>query len=60
MSYTECRNIPIRYRTWFIDRAVKEIKKSGDSKSAASNSPDARALSGKHRADVPAKLRRFT
>jgi hypothetical protein len=60
MSYIECRNIPIRYRTWFIDRIVKEIKNTGSSKSANDNSADARALMGKDRAQVPAKLRRFT
>jgi len=60
MSYIECRNIPIRYRSWFIDRIIKEIKGTGSSKSASDNTADIRALTGKDRAQVPAKLRRFT
>ena len=60
-SYIEVYNIPIWQRIWFIQRLNKELKKANsDSKAAHANSPDARALAGKHRAQVPAKLRRFT
>jgi hypothetical protein len=60
-SYIEVYNIPIWQRIWFIQRLNKELKKSGgDSKAAHANSAEARALSGKHRAQVPSKLRRFT
>ena len=27
MSYIECRNMPVRYRRWYIDRLIKEFKK---------------------------------
>ena len=60
-SYIEVYNIPIWQRIWFIKRLNKELKKAnGDSKAAHANSADARALMGKHRAQVPSKLRRFT
>lgn len=65
MSYTECYNMPIQYRIWFIKRINEEIKKSsekGDPNSRAlhHNTPDVRALQSRAREQVPAKLRRFT
>lgn len=50
---------------WFIKRINDEIKKSNDANAPASraahdNTPDQRAVSGRSRANVPAKLRRFT
>jgi len=58
-SYTEAYMLPIWQRIWFITRVGKEIQSSGDSKAAHDNSPEARALTGKHRSHPPAKLRRF-
>jgi len=35
MSYTDLRNIPTRYRRWYIERLVKEIKTKADAQKAA-------------------------
>jgi hypothetical protein len=64
-SYFECMNLPIWQRNWFIERVNQEFKRAKESnsdvsKAAHDNTPDMRALTGKNRADVPAKLRRFT
>ena len=61
-SYSESYNLPIRYRTWFIERMKKEIEKShGASRAAHTNTEQTRGLQGMHRAqNVPAKLRRFS
>ena len=64
-TYLEAYNIPVWQRMWFLDRINKEIKKANDAQSGASraahqNSPDARAMMGRARAQVPSKLRRFT
>jgi hypothetical protein len=65
-TYNESYNLPIQYRIWFIRRVGEEINKSnseesgGNTRAAHHNSPDARAISNKHRSHVPAKLRRFT
>jgi hypothetical protein len=64
-SYVECYNIPVWQRRWFLERLNKEIKRANDQQSGASraahdNSPDARAMAGRARAQVPSKLRRFT
>jgi hypothetical protein len=65
-SYSEIYNLPVSYKRWFIERISKEINKSsengGDTQSKAihQNAPDIRALQGKARQQVPAKLRRFT
>ena len=60
-TYYEAYNIPIWQRVWFIKRISKEIEKAnGASKAAHSNSEDVRAMQGMHRANPPAKLRRFT
>ena len=60
-SYHECMTIPIWKRRWFIQRLNSEIKKSnGASRGAAQNEPNTRAMQGRGRAQVPAKLRRFT
>ena len=61
-SYLEVYNIPIWQRTLFIKRINDELKKSGENgnRAAHSNSPDARAMMGRARSQVPAKLRRFT
>lgn len=64
-SYTEAYNIPVWQRIWFLKRINKELKRSSESgdgatRAAQHNSPDARALMGRARSQVPAKLRRFT
>ena len=42
MSYSEVKNLPVRYRRWFIDRLVKESK---DRKESHSNSKNTKNLS---------------
>jgi len=64
-SYVEAYNIPVWQRIWFIDRLNKEIKQSNEAQSGGSraqhaNTPEARAMMGRARSQVPAKLRRFT
>jgi hypothetical protein len=59
-SYTECYNLPIWQRIWFIQRINNEIKKANDSRAAHHNDPQTRTLQNKMRNQVPAKLRRFT
>ena len=60
-SYHECMMLPIYKRRWFIRRLNDEIKKSqGQNKGATANEPSTRAMMGRHRQQVPAKLRRFT
>ena len=67
-SYVEGYNIAIWQRRWFIERIQKEIKKSSEQNDGQpspthamhQNTPDARAMMARHRAMVPAKLRRFT
>ena len=57
-SYKEAYMLPLWERKWFIERLQTEIKRAnGDSKATQA---EARALQGKHRPQVPAKLRRFT
>jgi hypothetical protein len=61
-SYAEAYNLPIWQRTWFINRINKEMKASQgqNSRAAHANTPDARAMMSRARAQVPSKLRRFT
>jgi hypothetical protein len=66
-SYVEGYNIPVWQRRWFIERIQKEIKKSSEkggdpppTHAMHQNSPDVRAMMGRQRSMVPAKLRRFT
>ena len=64
-SYSEGYSLPIWQRVWFINRINTEISRANDanapaSRAAHNNSPEARALMNKQRANVPAKLRRFT
>ena len=67
-TYVEAYNIPIWQRRWFITRLNDEIKKSKDANNGQApptramhqNTPDARAMMGRYRSQVPAKLRRFT
>lgn len=67
-SYNESLNLPIWQRIWFIERINEEFKraksKDGESdmgtRAAHHNSAETRAMQGRARSDVPAKLRRFT
>jgi hypothetical protein len=60
-TYGECYMLPIYKRRWFINRLNDEIKKSqGQNRGATANEPSNRALQGRGRSEVPAKLRRFT
>ena len=60
-TYTEVQNLPVWQRKWFLDRLVEEMKEAnGRSRAAHANSAQDRAMSGYHRGETPAKLRRFT
>jgi len=67
-SYVEAYNIPVWQRIWFIKRLNKEIREANErskgngssTRGADTNSAEARNLMGRSRAQVPAKLRRFT
>ena len=67
-GYRECYLLPVWQRIWFIERIIKEIQQTnknnggeGDhTRAAHQNDPQTRALLGRQRAQVPAKLRRFT
>ena len=60
-SYRKCYTLPIWQRNWFMERLNTEIQKAqGVSKSPTSNEPQTRALQGRQRSQVPARLRRFT
>lgn len=64
-TYKEALDLPIWQRKWFIDRINREFKRASESGSDATraahhNTPQTRALQGKARQHVPAKLRRFT
>ena len=60
-SYGESYTLPIYKRRWFINRLNEEIKNSqGQNRGAQANEPSTRALQGRGRSEVPAKLRRFT
>ena len=61
-SYIEGYNLPIWIRIWMMKRLNQELKRTKDNGSRAAHQNDAetRALMGRHRAQPPAKLRRFT
>jgi len=64
-AYTEARKLPIPYRRWFIERINKEFAKSqeageGQSRAAHHNTPTTRAMQGRARENVPARMARFT
>ncbi len=62
-SWIEAYNIPIWQRFWFLKRLNEEIKnsaKDNGTRAAHQNDAETRALMGRHRAQVPSKLRRFT
>ena len=57
MTYAEAYNMPIWRRNWFIERVVKEIKKTNDSKTGSTSE---RALGNKMRPGGPQRTKRFT
>lgn len=64
-TYRECMDLPVWQRKWFIERINTEFKRAKENNSDASraahhNTPNTRALQGRARPQVPAKLRRFT
>ncbi len=71
-SYIEAYNLPVAYKSWFIDRISQEISQANKSQESGEpgpppgsrgvqhNTAEAAALMGKHRSDVPSRLRRFT
>jgi len=64
-TYREAYNLPSWQRSWFITRISEEMDKARKANSDASraahhNTPDVRAMQGRQREQVPAKLRRFT
>ncbi len=44
MSYSDTRTMPIRYRRWFLDRLVEEIKASNEKKKKAAEGSGPREL----------------
>lgn len=66
MDWETYYNYPVMYKRWLVKRIEKEITKAHDaqsdipSRAMHQNTPDARALAGRTRAQVPSKLTRFT
>lgn len=66
LSWSEAmRTMPTAYKRWLIERVSRELQKTSDGGATATralhgNTPDVRAAQGRQRAQVPAKLRRFT
>ena len=68
-SYTETYNLPIAYKNWWINRIKKEMQGTetdptkpgnGNSRAAHHNSPEANAMAGRARQEMPSRMRRFT
>ncbi len=67
-TYSEAYSIPIWQREWFLDRLNREIERTNEAnnnqgattRAAHHNSADLRSMQGRHRQQVPARLRRFT
>ena len=66
MNWETYYNFPVAYKRWLIKRIETEINKAHDaqkdipSKGVHHNTPDARAITGKTRHQVPHKLQRFS
>lgn len=61
-TYADAISLPVTYKRWFIQRIVKERSESAEtgqtsSRTMQANDPHVRAMQGKHRTDVPARLR---
>ena len=37
MSYTEIKNLPVRYRSWYINRIMEDFQKQKDALEKSSN-----------------------
>jgi hypothetical protein len=37
MSYTEIRNLPVRYRSWYINRIMEDFQKQKEAMAKSSN-----------------------
>jgi len=67
-TYGEAYDLPIWQREWFLERLNKEITRTSEAsegqgattRAAHHNEPQLRAMQGRHRSQVPARLRRFT
>ncbi len=64
-TYTETYTMPVEYKRWFLNRITQELQRNtGDNgtatRAAHADTPEMRALSGKTRAEVPSRLKRFT
>ena len=66
MSWADYYHFPVSYRRWLIKRVNQEITQAAENKNdipakgAHNQTADVRGLTGKTRAQVPAKLQRFT
>lgn len=61
-TYADAMQLPVSYKRWFIERIVKERNDSAangqtSSRTMQANDPDVRAMQGKQRHSVPARLR---
>jgi len=67
-TYSEAFDLAIWQREWFLERLNKEIQQTNEAndgqgantRAAHQNDPQTRSMQGRHRAHVPARLRRFT
>jgi len=64
-TYQDVRRLSVPYRLWFIERINKEFAKSKDSGTEQSRAPhhntgDIRAMQGRSRGEVPARMIRFS
>lgn len=66
-SLTECRNLPVIEKRWYLERMLQEINKSHNTEDGSTqsrgvqhNTSDMRNLQNRTHSNPPAKLRRFT
>jgi len=67
-TYDGAYKLAIWQREWFLNRLNNEIEKTNEAndgqgantRAAHQNDPQTRAMQGRHRSQVPARLRRFT
>ena len=58
-SYEDAYSLPVWQRVWYINRLNEEIKRS-NGQTRGMQDPGTREMSGMHRNNPPANLRRFT
>ena len=61
-TYADAMQLPVTYKRWFIERIIRERNESAEnghtsSRTMQANDPHVRAMQGKQRTDVPARLR---